>query len=77
MKAWRANLCQTAIITKSRGMISRVIPASRAFISIIAVMIPPRLSTSAAVTMTMDRNSWSCCTSFWTLDITRPTSFLL
>ena len=77
MKARRANLCQTAIITNSSGMSSRVVTASRAFMLTITTMIPPRLRMSAAVMITTDRNSWSCCTSFWTLDITRPTSFLL
>ena len=77
MKARRANLCQIDIITTSNGMTKRVIRASWASMMTIAAMIPPRLRMSAKVTMTMVRNSWSCCTSFWTTDITLPTSFLL
>ena len=77
MNARRANLCHIAIIRTSTGMTDSVMAARPAFISIIAVMIPTRLSTSAIVMTTIDMNSCSWLTSFWTLDITLPVSFLL
>ena len=56
------------------GMTAMVTRARSHFISSMAMTNPTRRTTSPMDRTKMERNSCSCCTSFWTLDMLLPTS---
>ena len=72
MKDDHANRCQRIMAAKRMGITARVMSASSQFIRSMAMMMPPSTRMSPSTNTKMDRNSWSCWTSFCTLDIMFP-----